>query len=113
MEHNINFDSTYFVKLVRVGARYPFIGDWVECVIHRDGDSHLRIIPCDDYLDCIRMYFADFEDMIEDGKIVENVDGNYRIATFDCYEPVCRNMYLHHSAHYIEHLKGEANETVG
>jgi hypothetical protein len=106
MEHNINFDSTYFVKLVGYGARYPYIGDWVECVIHEDVKGcYLRIIPCDDDWECVRMHFVNFEQMIADGKIIENVNGNYCIATYDCYEPLCGNAYLHHSAHYIDHIK--------
>lgn len=104
MEHNINFDTTYFVKMVRYGARYPYIGDWVECVVHKDGESYLRIITCDEDHECIRTNFAGFEQMIADGNIVENVDGRYRIATYDCYEPLCRNVYLHHSAHYIKKI---------
>ena len=102
MENNINFDSTYFIKLVRRGARYPYIQDWVECVIHKDKDNYLRIINCDDETQGVLMNFACFEQLIADGGIIENVNGNYHIATYDCYEPLCGNVYLHHSAHYVE-----------
>lgn len=103
MEHYIDFNSTYFAKLVRYGARYPYIGDWVECNIrHHIPGVGIQLLTCDGTYETLSLSLVDFEQMIEDGSIVKNENGKYRIATFDCYEPLCGNAYLHHSAHYIE-----------
>ena len=103
MEYNINFDSTYFVKLTNLSTgRNPYVMDWIECVVHYNGNGMVKLIPCDDNIECMFTDCNSFEQLIAEERAIENITGDYRIKTIDCYEPLCGGAYLHHSAHYVE-----------
>lgn len=101
MLESLNFDYTYFIKLVPRRSNYPYTQDWVECSVIYLGNNHLSIMPCDDNFNCATMSLVLFNNLIDEGRVIENTGFRYRIETYDCYEPVGKNAYLHHSAHYI------------
>ena len=102
MLESLNTYYTYFIKLTPRRSHYPYTQDWVECVVIHDlGDNYITIMPCDDNFDCVTMNLVYFNNLIEDGRVIENYGFRYHIETYDCYEPVGKNAYLHHSAHYI------------
>ena len=101
MLDNINTDYTYFIKLTSRRSNYPYTQDWVECfAIDRD-DNYITLTPYDDNYNCVTMSLVCFNNLMDDGMVIENTGFRYRIETYDCYEPIGKNVYLHHSAHYI------------
>lgn len=101
MLESLNFDYTYFIKLVPHRFNYPYTRDWVECAVINLNDNYITIMPYDDNFRCITMSLVCFSDLMDEGSVIENTGFRYHIETYDCYEPVGKNAYLHHSAHYI------------
>ena len=99
-DYNINFDNTYFVLLTDLKNHYTM--DWIECVVHYNGNGMIKLIPCDDNFECMFTDCTSFEQLITQERAIENVTGNYQTKIIECYEPLCGNVYLHHSAYYIE-----------
>lgn len=100
----INCKSTYFMKICGKNSR---IADWVECILQPISESpycsSFDVIPCDENYKVTRnVHLVNFEDLMFDGKLIENVDNKYFINTYECYEHLCGGVYLHHSAHFID-----------